>query len=514
MNERYSRLYSLPERLYFEGAPVLIAAGALLRDHQTGHMLAQLKFESLSVKPIHALKVALRAFDVTGTELTGLPEHQYLDLNVQRGSEFGQKVAVPLPDDVTRSFSCVCSSVVFSDGSIWTAPADAVWEPLKQQPTLDGCLGSELAAQYRRETFSGAAYAVTEDRDLWMCTCGAVNRCSESYCYKCRTYRGGLLSAMDVDKLREHAKEYAERKAQKAAEEKAREEKEAAEQRVRRAKRKKTLLISGLTIAALIIALIILTKVVIPNSRYHAAVNLLHQEEFDKAIEAFETLRDYKDSAEMVTEASYQKGIWLLENGNYDEAITVFAPIASIYNYKDSIEMITEATYQKGLHLLENGERKEALKILEDMRDYKDAEEAIENCYVARYGDFYTTVKNAKVGSTITFGSYEQDGNDGNGKEPIRWAVYRKSNDDRSASLVSLYVLDCVTASQYNVMDNERWYDTDLAQEINNLLVKNLTQEELKCLEEGLGGLYASIPSKSEIKAYAIQASISSKAIV
>lgn len=507
MNERYSRLYSLPERLYFEGAPVLIAAGALLRDNQTGHMLAQLKFESLSVKPIRALKVALRAFDVTGTELSGLSEYQYLDLNVQRGSEFGQKVAVPLPDDVTRSFSCVCSSVVFSDGSIWTAPADAVWEPLKQQTTLDGCLGSELAAQYRRETFSGAVYAVTEDRDLWMCTCGAVNRCSETYCFKCRTCRGGLLSAMDVDKLREHAKEYAERKAQKAAEEKVREEKKAAERQVRRAKRKKTLLISGLATAVLIIALIILTKTVIPNVRYNAAVNWLHQEKFDKAIEAFETLRNYKNSAEMVTEASYQKGIWLLENGNYDEAITAFT---SIYNYKDSNEMVTEATYQKGLHLLENGERKEGLRILEDMRDYKDAEEAIENCYVARYGDFYTTVKNAKVGSTITFGSYEQDGNDSNGKEPIEWIIYEKSSDGREASLVSKYVLDCVYAST-GTYDNWDWVDMDLPQIISDRLVRNLTQEERGYLRgEGRASsskgqyiyFFAHIPGEYEIEKY------------
>ena len=47
MEERYTRLFSLPENLYSAGAPVMIAAGALLKDNQTGKVLAQLKLCSL-----------------------------------------------------------------------------------------------------------------------------------------------------------------------------------------------------------------------------------------------------------------------------------------------------------------------------------------------------------------------------------------------------------------------------------------------------------------------------------
>jgi len=36
MNERYTRVFSLPENLYATGSPVVIAAGALLKDNQTG----------------------------------------------------------------------------------------------------------------------------------------------------------------------------------------------------------------------------------------------------------------------------------------------------------------------------------------------------------------------------------------------------------------------------------------------------------------------------------------------
>lgn len=39
MSERYLKLFSLEENLYIPGSPVLIAAGALLKDTQTGRIL-------------------------------------------------------------------------------------------------------------------------------------------------------------------------------------------------------------------------------------------------------------------------------------------------------------------------------------------------------------------------------------------------------------------------------------------------------------------------------------------
>ena len=40
MSERYTKLFDLSENLYTESAPVVIAAGAILKDNQTGKILA------------------------------------------------------------------------------------------------------------------------------------------------------------------------------------------------------------------------------------------------------------------------------------------------------------------------------------------------------------------------------------------------------------------------------------------------------------------------------------------
>ena len=102
MSERYTKLFSLPKNLYIPGAPVLLAAGALLKDNQTETTLAQLKFRSISMKAIKAVIAVVDAFDVSGAALGGVTEYQYLDLTAERDAEFGQRQAIPLPNANTR----------------------------------------------------------------------------------------------------------------------------------------------------------------------------------------------------------------------------------------------------------------------------------------------------------------------------------------------------------------------------------------------------------------------------
>ena len=49
MGETYTRLYSLPERLYTMGAPVVVAAGALLKDNRNGNIIVQLKIQNIYI---------------------------------------------------------------------------------------------------------------------------------------------------------------------------------------------------------------------------------------------------------------------------------------------------------------------------------------------------------------------------------------------------------------------------------------------------------------------------------
>ena len=216
MAERYSRLYSLPENQYAVGAPILIAAGALLKDNQTGKALAQIKFRSISDKQIKAVKISVAAFDVSGKEVEGVPEYQYLDLNVIRNTEFGQKQAVTLPDAVTRSFVVKCTDVFFADGTAWAAAPEAHWDVLPRLETITDKLGS-LADQYQRDTSTRSRFAPVEYHDLWFCSCGALNHDGETECHACRQEKEKLFTAWNLEALDQRNEEYKAAEAEKAA---------------------------------------------------------------------------------------------------------------------------------------------------------------------------------------------------------------------------------------------------------------------------------------------------------
>ena len=202
MSERYKTLYRLPENLYSIGSPVIIAAGALLKDNQSGKVLAQIKFKSISDKSIKAVKIRVLVFDVTGASVGDAVEHQYLDLNIKRNDEFGSKEAVPLSFDTTRSFSAQVLSVIFSDGSIWEAPKKAEWNQLVEQKEIsDFFKDEELVKQYILETGGKSKYVPVEADDFWLCSCGAINHKSEELCISCKKTLPSLIEALDISIL-------------------------------------------------------------------------------------------------------------------------------------------------------------------------------------------------------------------------------------------------------------------------------------------------------------------------
>lgn len=129
MSERYTRLFSLPENLYNVGSPLIITAGALSKDNQTGGVLAQLEFTSVSEKEIKAVSVELEPKDSAGRSIGGKVNYQYLDLSVSRGSEFGSKNAIRFDDATVRSFNVNVTEVIYADNTIWSNP-DGSFVPL------------------------------------------------------------------------------------------------------------------------------------------------------------------------------------------------------------------------------------------------------------------------------------------------------------------------------------------------------------------------------------------------
>ena len=164
MSERYTRLFSLANNLYTEGAPVLIAAGALLKDNRTQTVLAQLKFRNISEKALKAVKVRIHAFDVAGEPLRGVDSFTYLDLTAAPNEEFGKSTPIHLPDATTRSFSVEILSAVYADNEVYTPGVSAAAEAAPQA-VLENVQRVEAEKQARQEAIRSRQAEVENRRN-------------------------------------------------------------------------------------------------------------------------------------------------------------------------------------------------------------------------------------------------------------------------------------------------------------------------------------------------------------
>lgn len=359
MSERYSKLYALPENLYAAGSPVVIAAGSLLKDNQTGKVLAQLKLRNIAKKTIKAVTVCVEPLDTVGKPLGEVVSYQYLDLHADRDIDFGQKSPIALPDATTRSFAVSVSEVIFTDNSIWNS-ISLPWEALNKPASLDSLHDSELAKQFRMEFGSSCEILPLEQKDLWFCVCGALNRKEEASCHRCSKTLSTLQS-IDMDELRR-------KKDARRAEERERAEREAEEVRKKeeaaRAKAKKVGKIAAIVVPILtiiLVAAVIISGMMKKNDAYDNALALMDAGQYEEAITAFTSLDGYKDSAEQIhlaeaaiaeleraaeLEATYNNAIQLLQSNvsaNENEAYHILTELG---DYRDATELLTKFQYQ------------------------------------------------------------------------------------------------------------------------------------------------------------------------
>ncbi len=371
MAERYTRLFTLPQDLYTAGSPLVIAAGALLKDTQTGRVLAQLKLRSISDQTIRAVKLRVIGYDVS-QEVLCRQEHQYLDLDVKRDALFGAKEAILFPVSSVRSFTVEPLAVYFADGSSYLYE-DSRWESLPAQEDLISRLfDAELIRQYRLETSEKSRYVPLSTRDLWLCSCGEINHPFEC-CHRCGMDLDSLDRLLSVDVLRECKNQRLLDEAAEAAQRD--EQRHSLSYKLKRAG---LILIPVVLIGALLAAVYVVSSR--REARYLSADELFAAGSYSEAAALYEDLGSYRDAAskaEVARDAaarvsSYTRAGKLLENGRYDDAYDAYVSLGS---YQDSAKLAKEAHYRKALELIEKGPESylDAIALLEELGDYSDA---------------------------------------------------------------------------------------------------------------------------------------------
>lgn len=117
------------------------------------------------------------------------------------------------------------------------------------------------------------------------------------------------------------------------------------------------------------------------SNAYKNAMQYFEEKQFTLAIEAFEELGNYKDSADMLTEATYLSGLYKLECGKFNDAKAIFKDLE---DYKDSAQLVYEAEYLKAKNYMEDEKYNSAANLFDNIPDYKDSSDLYKECKYLR----------------------------------------------------------------------------------------------------------------------------------
>ncbi len=211
-------------------------------------------------------------------------------------------------------------------------------------------------------------------------------------------------------------------------------------------------------VTACLIAVLVAVCFYVPYNNYNKASNLLENEDYAAAIEAFSALSHYKDSAEKVNECRYEWAISQYDDGNYSAAQNNFEKCA---DYKQAKLYITRCQIKNAEKSLNANNPQGAIPILSELNVYEEARTALELYYAEAFSK-------AEIGSSVYFGTYEQDGIEGNGKEAVEWTVLDKK-DDR-VLLVSKNILEALS---YNTeVTDVTWETSSIRTWLNDQFIK------------------------------------------
>lgn len=266
-----------------------------------------------------------------------------------------------------------------------------------------------------------------------------------------------------------------------------------------------------------VIATIIMTVCffVIPNNKYNYAMTLYETEKYAEAIAAFESVKGFRKSEEMISlsqdaiyETVYQEATELFVNESYAESIAVFKEIEE---YKDSKEMIEQAQeniyetkYQVAKALLDSEKYEEAIVAFKEIENYEDSKEMIdlaegkikdakyivaekyfaEQNYVeaikeyTALGDYKDSKQKieqihnrlSEDDGIIYYGSYQD--------KPIAWQTIEVEEDK-----LLLIANECITELPFNnELKNVEWSESTLCDWLNNEFIIAFSSEQLESI--------------------------------
>jgi len=226
-----------------------------------------------------------------------------------------------LPDETTRSFAIKGITVVFADRSQWNFDFIA-WETLSFYISLDGFFeNADQLKQFRLETTPQSKYIPTDSTDIWLCSCGHINRQDEFKCHNCGVDHKQLSRSLE----REYLNTRIEQREKFEQEEKD----EIALLHAKKEREKKKILFRwlGVSFGAIVFLstfCVLFFNFIKPEIKYRKAIRELALDNFATAYSLFQEIAEYKNAESLAleamrnTELTIENNRWELSDYEYE----------------------------------------------------------------------------------------------------------------------------------------------------------------------------------------------------
>lgn len=339
--ERYSTLWRMPENAYSLNSPVIVRAGALLKDNETNNLLIQLKLENITEKLIRSVKVKLSLFDIEGRTINTNTEHQFINLSEGYRSSFGQQYPIVVSDFSVSRFE-ITEIVVIFDNFKWNSTQKYVPVTATENYLLN-ITDTDMFNKFIAETNHSLFWKEHQAEKLKISNAiTKLNLCKSSnpevVNTKIKEYTSILNASRKADSELNDNEKFQINNIENMLQLFETEKKEYKKEKSKKITSK--ILIAMVVVIFAIVLFVAGILLMFINFGYNSTVSDLNNGYFESAIAGFELLGSYKDSEEKLLEAKFGLAE-KMESISIEEAYNQYNMLPADYNgVKEKIEYL------------------------------------------------------------------------------------------------------------------------------------------------------------------------------
>lgn len=331
---------------------------------------------NLSSKVVTSVMLTLAAYDKENNLLFRQSERTQ-GLKAGVGERF-TILFLPTQWENVESTDLIIEKVWFDDATVWRKGNAPLVHYSSNQ------LASSRALDELRFVAGRDAVGYPElQEQVWVCVCGRANHPDALRCCRCDRGRDYVFASLSRENISQiiavHEKKLSE-VAREARVENSRLVE--ADHMMRKRKKKKLHRVVALCTASVLLAAGAVATWLwgIPALKYQNAIRQMENGNYDTAAAAFASMGDYGDASDMTTECGYRSAVALYEAGDTESLLAAIEGFEAIPEYKDSADIAKKARYQLGENYLAEGMYEKAMEQFQSLGEYEDAASRSNEC--------------------------------------------------------------------------------------------------------------------------------------